>query len=478
MIAQPATRVAAAEWVALSILIPCVTLCYALNWYPGPGGRVWYGDSVGFQYWAISNSLGHSPGYPQYLALIRAVARVPMGQAWQRVDFVSSLFGALALGAYYLLNRTLGLPIKAACVASVLLGLSRTFFTQATEAEVYTLNALWVFSCIALFAAYLTRRQLKILVAFFVTFGFALGHHPTAVLLVLPVAISIFLFDRRLLLDWRLYAASALAIAIGVAQYIYTYRLFVQPKLDFRWDEYAEHNLATFIDYTSGGPFRGRLFSQPLSHVANNALPKLIEIAHAQNSLFIAVIGLIGLAVSRSLSTSHRVLLLLCTSSYVVWALCYDVSDIEAFCTLLWAMCSIGVAALIASSRGRLQATASLLFVLSALLAFQRSVVATGEFRPTNDRLSAAYELISKVPAGAGFVGFKYQGNSALTLLLRYLEASGESQVRVLRTVKHCDSAVYFTPEAGRSIRVKHYKKRLAGHLDRLGQDLYAMLCD
>jgi hypothetical protein len=88
------------RWIAVLLLFAAALALYCVNWYPGPGGCLWYGDSVSFQFYAISHSLGHPPGYPQYLALTRAIARIPLGQVWQRVDFASSLFAAAALCSY------------------------------------------------------------------------------------------------------------------------------------------------------------------------------------------------------------------------------------------------------------------------------------------------------------------------------------------------------------------------------------------
>ncbi|HTU57695.1 MAG TPA: DUF2723 domain-containing protein, partial [Polyangiales bacterium] len=234
-------------WIAVLLLFVGAMFLYCTNWYPGPGGRVWYGDSVSFQFYAISHSLGHPSGYPQYLALTRAIAAIPLGQVWQRVDFASSLFAAAALCSYVWLCRVWRVSLLGACGALVTLALSRTFFLQATEAEVYSLNSFWVLTCLALISLHLRTGDGKWLWGFFAAYGCALGHHPTMVLLVLPVFVTIIVHRPELLKRWQTYVGAALAIAIGLAQYTYTYRLFVAPDLAYRFAKFPEYNLSSFI---------------------------------------------------------------------------------------------------------------------------------------------------------------------------------------------------------------------------------------
>jgi hypothetical protein len=473
-------RVTPAERVSIVFVVLAALAFYALHWYPGPGGRIWYGDSVSFQFYATSHSLGHSPGYPQYLALVRTLARIPLGQVWQRVNFVSSLFGALALGAHYVLCRNLGLRALEAWAAVVVLGLSRTEFTEATEAEVYTLNLCWVLACLALFVWYLNARRPGILFAFFLVFGLSLGHHPTMVLLVVPVLITVICHDRRLLLDWRVYAAAAMAILLGALQYLYTYRLFVDSTLSYRWVDYPEHSLRNFIDFTTGSKFRRLLFAQPISVTWREKVPRILEIAHAQNTILLPMLGMCGLAATQRITSANRTLLLLCIAAYAAWAVGYNVSDIEAFCTPLWALCYIAVVPGFEALTMRYAARSSALIVIGlSLLAFRYSVVETGVYRPENDRLIVAKEYIANVPAGAELVPFMLDDNSALPALFRYLAASGDSgPIRVANSVKRCVNGLYFTDGSRKLMRVRGFRERQVGHLERSNQNLYVMECD
>ncbi len=469
------------ERAALCAAVPVIAFLYALCWYPGPGGRVWYIDSVSFQYYAISRSIGHPPGYPQYLALTRAVASIPVGYAWQRVNLVSSVFGALSLCSHYVLSRLIGFDVLSAIGGALILGLSQTFFAQATEAEVYALNTFWLLSCISLFIQFLKTRDTRALWVFFIAYGLSLGHHPMMVLLVLPVTITATLHARSVFKQWQAYAAALVAILIGLAQYIYTYTLWVDPKLAFRFSqyEYTDYNFASFVDFTLGGRFRAVMFSQPMDHILREQIPKIVKIANAQNTLVLLGLGWCGLAFSRGTVAGARTLVSLCILAFLVWAFGYDVEDVDAFCTPLWALSYLAV---VPGARALLpQHSTRLAFVLSvalAILAFRFTVLRPEYFKPDNHLLSVANEYIAATPKDAVLVPWKLGGSSALQVVFRYLQASGDSgAIRTVKYVKSCDPHVYFPEEARKLVRVRHSKAERVGRLERIGQDLFVMRC-
>lgn len=466
------------ELVGWALAIPILTMLYAIHGYPGPGGRIWFGDSVSFQYSAISHSLGHPPGYPQYLALIRGVALVPLGQAWQRVNFVSSFFAALALGAEYALCRQIGFSRWAGCAAALVLGVSWTFYVQATEAEVYSLHVFWVLCCLVAFVLYLATNRFQVLLVFFAIYGCALGHHPMMVLLVLPVAITALCYRPHLFADWRVYGAAVMAIAIGLAQYVYTYNLFIDSTLSFRFVDYPERNLSHFIDFTTGAGFKKAMFSEPLGTVLQEKVPKLLRLAHAQNYFVFPLLGVIGSAFARQ-PACIRLLLLLSMFAHVIWALVYNVGDIEAFCTPLWALCYIGVIpGLQVLVRRRMPGITLGMVATGCALAFRHAVIDTGNYRPENYRLALVEELLTHMPADSKLLTFRIENNSAVPSLLRYLEASGDrGQFRVLNRVKRCEPGIYFMESSRKLIRVRNYRAQRIARIERAQQDLFVMQC-
>lgn len=117
-----------------------------------------------------ANNLGvaHPPGFPLYLLISHAATRVPLGSVAQRVHFVSALCAAVAVVLLYLVTMEAlrfprsraqaatarktkpgtprgALPRQYECIAAgtaaALVACSRTLWSYATVAEVYTMNA-------------------------------------------------------------------------------------------------------------------------------------------------------------------------------------------------------------------------------------------------------------------------------------------------------------------------------------------------
>jgi hypothetical protein len=360
------------------------------------------------------------------------------------------------------------------------LGLSKTFFCQATEAEVYALNSLWLFSCLALFARYLNTRTRRALWAFFVAYGLSLGHHPTMVLVVPAVVVTVLVHDRRVFLDYQAYLAAVLALCLGAIQYLYTYRLFVDRTLDYHWLAFQDgRTLSDFIDFSTGGPFKKALFRQPLGTLWRDKTAQLLKLAHEQNTFLLPLLGCYGLAsLPRSLG-ARGLFIAVCLATYALWTLGYDVWDIEAFCTPIWALCYLGIVPAVRTLlRAGARVTTACVVTLT-LLAFWYAVVDTDTYRPENARLKAVSEYLTKVPPGAKVIPFNTESNAALLMLFRYLHASSDSgPFELVLSPKHCVQDAYFAEASRKYLRTKQFAERRVGHLDVSNQDFFVMDCN
>jgi tetratricopeptide (TPR) repeat protein len=218
----------------------------------------------------------HPPGFPLYVLLAHIATLIPIGSIAVRVNFASAVFAALASATVTLVAAEALLtppPVKkltnprtrgrqrrekrsattrsqtspysesgvvaiAACVASgLLLAFSRTLWSYATIAEVYTLNTLLI-AGVFLFmfhwrrllisdtgqprAAKLISKQDRWLNAAAVLFGLGLGVHHVTVGLMLPALAWLVLATAGPGFFWskRLLRAAAFAFA-GAGIYIY-----------------------------------------------------------------------------------------------------------------------------------------------------------------------------------------------------------------------------------------------------------------
>lgn len=151
-----------------------------------------------------SHTLGvaHPPGFPLYTILARAVSLAPLGDVARRVNFASALFAALAAGAAAVVawellagaRRSAKAMDATAVIACLAAGLafatSRTLWSYATVAEVYSLGIFLVLATLGVVlradraADEAQRARLYALSGFL--FGLALAVHHLTAMLVLP----------------------------------------------------------------------------------------------------------------------------------------------------------------------------------------------------------------------------------------------------------------------------------------------------
>src|SRR6266446_3897784 len=221
----------------------------------------------------VAQGLGiaHPPGVPLWVMLAHLASLVPLGNVGVRINFSSALFAALAsamltlvvaeliITASYLpktkergarkKTRTAGSVVDPVLIfapavgAGLLMAFSRTLWSYATIAEVYTLNTLLILTVFFLMARWrrcIVADQTNIsspitihdswLYAAALVFGLALGVHHVTVGLILPaLAILVyrtegleFFTSRRLL-----YAA---LISIGGLVAVYAYLPFAASR--------------------------------------------------------------------------------------------------------------------------------------------------------------------------------------------------------------------------------------------------------
>jgi hypothetical protein len=184
--------------------------------------------------------VAHPPGFPLYVLLTHLLTLAPLGRVAQRANAASAAFAALAAGLLVVAAReALAGAIRGAkppaagsrrldllppAIAGLLLAASRTLWSYATVAEVYTLTAALLVGVLCL--ALRWRREPSRpgrLVAACGLFGLALGAHHVTLILALPALLVLaFGTARRAPVGWRSGAAcAAAALAAAVAVYAY-----------------------------------------------------------------------------------------------------------------------------------------------------------------------------------------------------------------------------------------------------------------
>ncbi len=180
--------------IHLALFIGAVLL-YALTL----NGDVQPADSGEFQIAAITLGIPHPPGYPLFTMLGWLFAQVPIGSPFARVSFLSVVASSLTLVVVSLtvqqalvsgrenakrdsvFSPAHFLPLLSGIIAALALGLSTTFWAQATTTNIRSFTALFVSLMLLVSTNAHATRKATLLIAFAVVLGFGVGHHVSLV---------------------------------------------------------------------------------------------------------------------------------------------------------------------------------------------------------------------------------------------------------------------------------------------------------
>ena len=304
---------------------------YVYSLLPGVG---YAGDTAKFQFLGVVGGVPHATGYPLYLALDQVWVRiVPWGSAAWRVNLLSAVLGAATVAVLYVLLRVLDVRIVAAAAAAGVFAVTKTFWSQAVVAEVYTLHTLFLVAVTACLAVWRKGGPNAWLLAGLGLYAMSFGHHLTTIV-ALPGVAWIVWSDRHRAFTWRNCAFVAGAAVLGAAQYLYLMRLSDIGR-------YHEGNIDTFsdvINYATGGDFKDSMGVFSLSELLTQRIPLALDFMRQEYTLLLVPIavgvvrGLWAPTWRRDVAV-HLLWLAVGTSLYIMN---YDVGDLVVFCIPLF----------------------------------------------------------------------------------------------------------------------------------------------
>ncbi|MEP7199035.1 MAG: DUF2723 domain-containing protein, partial [Chloroflexota bacterium] len=338
------------------------------------------GDSGEFQFAAPLLSIVHPTGYPLYLLIAKLFTLIPLGSVAYRVNLLSAVCAALAVGLFYLValrmtqvlsptsdvdlltpnsqlptsNRQLPtyslrpptsnvqLPISnhlAAIVAALTLAFTPTFWSQATVAEVYALNSLFVVTLLGLAMAVRwgrrggEQRGAATWLWLALALGLALAHHRTTILLLPALAIYLFPFSGLR----QVWLRATVLVLLPLALYLYTpLRYDATPYTRIVLD--AQHIITTldntpsaFVVHALGVGFGGALRWDVVTWERLLATPERITSELTLVGRVLVTLGTLSLLWRRR----WRLFALLIVSSIcvIVFNAAYQIGDIADFYT-------------------------------------------------------------------------------------------------------------------------------------------------
>ncbi len=268
-------------------------------------------------------SVAHPPGYPLYLMLGRIFSSIfAFGSVAYRYNLMSAVLASVLTAFVYLVARGLGAGRWAGVVVALGLATREAWWLQATGAEVYTLNAVFV-TALLLIALAGARRGDSVLVLMGLAGGLAVSHHLSLVYALAAAVIGLLVSGVRPRLNAVVVALLFLMLGLTVWLYI-PIRSAQAPPLT--WGETS--TLDGFISHITAQGYKWRV--KPLEAGARLAdFGAYLRLMFAQGGLWLSALALLGLAVSikrwRLLAGALLVFVF-----YGVHSAAYNIPDIDS----------------------------------------------------------------------------------------------------------------------------------------------------
>ncbi|MFH1539503.1 MAG: DUF2723 domain-containing protein, partial [bacterium] len=196
---------------------------------------------------AAAHTLGitHPPGYSLFVLATKLFTYLAPGAEAFSANCASAFFGALAVVMAFHLAAALGCGLWTALAGAALFGVSRTFWLQSVQAEVYAPNAFFTALCLWLAVGIRTRSDSRRLLLLVLALAAGTVFHYSIILLV-PVILIFLLLRRALSLNALTVAAGALAVLAVMTCLLYLpLRSAARPDIYWgapeTWNGFVEH---------------------------------------------------------------------------------------------------------------------------------------------------------------------------------------------------------------------------------------------
>lgn len=441
-------------------------------------------DSATLQTRAYVLGIGYPTGYPTYIMLGKLFTYLPFGDVAYRVNLSSAVYGALAGAVIYLTARRTMSGEKsifahgAAGLAALVFATGPTFWSQAIQAEVYSLNMLLVALTLYALLVWRDSRRDEYLLAAALLAGLSMTAHMTSGLLVPAALLFVFLVDRTQLVRVQLAAKGAGLFILGLSPYLY---LPIRASMDPPANYADPSNLQNFWFILSGGNFRGQMFVFGLDRLLERLDLYYGELVR-QFPMVLLVGAALGVLVLLLKDRPLTALLGTLLAGYLIFALEYGISDINPYFIPTYLLLALFLAAglgwLLEWLRGmawllslpRDLAPAAILLVVFALMALDALDTRTEIDQSNNYEARRVLESVARnADSGATVLGHQE------TATLRYMQlVESRREDLEIQTVTTRDVA-RFTARAVRSGPTYFVKPgaTAVGNIRDAGYDIY-----
>jgi hypothetical protein len=176
-----------------------------------------------------------------------------------RANLLSALFAVAAVLFLWRTLRLLALSPAVSFFVALLFGLTRTFWSQAVVAEVYTLNALFVSAVFFFFLRWHLQRRERDFYLACLLYALSFGNHLTMITFLPAIVYLVWVTDRTVFTSWRKIAIVSLFVLLGAGQYLYIVARSLAP--DTLYLETRATTLPELLEIVTGGVYQTRMFT-------------------------------------------------------------------------------------------------------------------------------------------------------------------------------------------------------------------------
>jgi hypothetical protein len=332
---------------------------------------------------ALTRGVPHPTGYPTYVMLLAAAARLTPGDPARGGNWLSAISAALAVALLTdLARRTMaGQPWRniAALAAGLIFATSPGLWSQAVITEVYASNALIVVALLWLIwrwreAAVAGRRAWLWLTGAGLVLGLGLGNHLTLALMLPGLIVWMWPLRRTILRQgsWQTRVLPLAGLTLGLATYAYLpWAANRVPPVN--WG--APSTPEGFAWLTSGTIYRDLVFGVPLNYLPGRLVAWAGEASRQLGGgAWGALIALLGLWRLERADRAWWWTTLLVALAYTAYAIGYNAADSSVYLIPAWAVACLWfaqgvawVAQRVAAWRGQRWAIAALIVLALCL---------------------------------------------------------------------------------------------------------------
>ncbi len=170
-------------------------------------------DSGEFISAAFTLGINHPPGYPLVTLINRILINLPLGSIPFRVNLSGVLIGVIGVVIFCGLLRRFGINFPLSILGAALLGVSRLWWSQALQAEVYLLNGV-----IALIILSTLNKRNRRSLPFYLGLGLA-NHY--LIITFAPLIYFVFTGERAVGTVLKKIVLSLFLVLLGLMVYLY-----------------------------------------------------------------------------------------------------------------------------------------------------------------------------------------------------------------------------------------------------------------